>query len=197
MKNFKEYLSESVKQYEFRIKIAGAVTPEQEDMLKGTLSKYKISDFKKSGTTPIQELPLDFPKVKHAEVNIYDVTLDYPVTQFELTEYICANLKLAKENLVVRRKGEPTEEYQQPKTARTGALLDDPDFKEAENAKFEDFYGDKYNMSFVKGLNDVLKSQRESRGEVIPTDGPAKYNTDQAGNIRSPVQQSPDPRKKQ
>jgi dTDP-4-amino-4,6-dideoxygalactose transaminase len=33
-------------------------------------------------------VPLDFPQVKNCEVNIYEVTLDFPTTQHELKEYL-------------------------------------------------------------------------------------------------------------
>lgn len=168
MKNFKEYLSESTRKYDFRIKIAGDVSAEQEGLIKALLGKFQLAEFKKAGTTPIQELPLDFPKIRNAEVNIYEVTLDYPSTQWELQEYLCANTTIVPESLVVRRAGEPLEEYQQPAEARTEALLTDGEYKESPNANFDDFYGDKYNTGFVKELNDILKLQRKERGEVIP-----------------------------
>lgn len=178
MKSFKTYLAESKKQYDFKIKIAGDFTTEQENNLKSALDKYSISNFKKSGKTPIQELPLDFPQIKNCEVNIYEVTLDYPATQYELTEYISNNCSVNKSHLVVRRPGEPSEEYQTPVEPRKDALLNDPDYKEAGNPKFEDYYGDKYNTNFLKELNDVLKLQRKERGEKIPSTEPAKFNTD-------------------
>ena len=137
-----------------------------------------LKNFKKTAKTPIQELPLDFPQVKNCEVSIYEVSVDYPVTQYELTEYLTAELGVNKQNLVVRKPGEPTEEYQTPVEPREGALLDDPDYKESPDAQFEDYYGDKYNTGFVKELNDILKLQRKARGEEIPTEGAAKFNTD-------------------
>ena len=178
MKTFKEYLSESKKQYDFRVKVAGDFTTEQEDTLKTLLGRYSLSGFKKTAKTPIQQLPLDFPQVKNCEVSIYEVSVDYPTTQHELTEYLTAELGVNKQNLVVRKPGEPTEEYQTPVEPREGALLDDPDYKESGNAQFEDYYGDKYNTGFVKELNDILKLQRKARGEEIPTEGAAKFNTD-------------------
>ena len=190
MKSFKEHLTESKKKYDFRIKIAGEMTTEQEDSMKRLLGRFTVdntlSGFKKS-KTPIQALPLDFPQVKNCEVNIYEVVLDYPTTQFELTEYLAAELGVNKQHLVVRSPNEPTEEYQNVQPKREGALLTDPDYKEAPNAKMEDYYGDKYNSGFVKELNDILKLQRRERGEEIPTDGPAKYNTDAAPGNTSPI----------
>jgi hypothetical protein len=190
MTPFKKYLSEGKKQYDFRVKIAGEVSKDSEVKLEALLSKFKVASFKKLASTPVQQFPLDFPKLKNSEVNIYEVTLDYPTTQFELTEYIASNLSIAKENLAVRRPGEPSEQYQEVVEKREGALLDDPTYKEAPNAKFEDFYGDKYNSGFVKELNDILKLQRKERGEVIPSETDAKYNTDSAQNNASPIKQS-------
>ena len=190
MKTFTQYLSESAKKYDFRVKVAGEFTAEQETELKTLLDKYTISSFKKTAKTPIQSLPLDFPQVKNCEVNIYEVSLDYPTTQQELTEYLSTELGVSKQHLVVRRPGEPSEEYQTPSEPRKGALLDDPNYKEAGDPKFEDYYGDKYNSGFVKELNDILKLQRKERGEVIPTEAAAKYNTDAEANNVSPIKQS-------
>ena len=190
MKTFKEHLSESKKQYTFRVKVAGDFTTEQETTLKSLLDRYVVSSFKKTGKTPIQALPLDFPQVKNCEVSIYEVTLDYPTTQQELTEYISSNLGVSKRNLAVRRPGEPSEEYQIPVVERDGALLNDGEYKESPNAKFEEFYGDKYNSGFVKELNDILKLQRKERVEQIHMETAAKFNTDSPANTTSPIKQS-------
>lgn len=198
MKSFTEYLTESKKQYDFRIKIAGDMSAEQEDTMKRLLGRFTnentLTGFKKS-KTPIQALPLDFPQVKNCEVNIYEVTLDFPTTQYELTEYLATELGIGKQNLIVRSPNEPSEEYQQEQPKREGALLNDPDYKEAGNPQFEDYYGDKYNTGFVKELNDILKLQRKARGEEIPTEGIAKFNTDSPAGTKGVLQQAQDPRK--
>jgi hypothetical protein len=198
MKSFTEYLTESKKQYDFRIKIAGDVSAEQEDTMKRVLGRFTnentLTGFKKS-KTPIQAVPLDFPQVKNCEVNIYEITLDFPTTQFELTEYLTSELGINKQNLVVRRPGEPSEDYQTPAEEREGALLLDPDYKEAGNPQFEDYYGDKYNTGFIKELNDVLKLQRKERGEEIPSQDAAKFNTDSPTGTKGVLQQAQDPRK--
>ena len=181
MKSFKEYLTKSQKKYPFRIKIAHEMTSEQEDLMKSLLGRFirdNSSLSLKKSKTPIQAAPLDFPQVKNSEVNIYEVVLDFPTTQFELKEYLSTHLGVGKPHLVVRAPNEPSEEYQTQEPKREGALLNDPDYKEAPNAKFEDYYGDKYNSGFVKELNDILKLQRRERGEEIPTEGAAKFNTD-------------------
>jgi len=195
MKNFKDYLTESKKNYDFRVKVAGEFTTEQESKLKDLLGRYTVSNFSKKGKTPIQELPLDFPQVKNCEVSIFEVTVDYPTTAHELTEYLSSGLGIGKQFLAVRRPGEPSEEYQQPVEERKDALLTDPDYKEAPNAKFEDYYGDKYNSGFVKELNDILKLQRKERGEQIPSADPVKYNTDKDADTKAVLKLAEDPRK--
>jgi hypothetical protein len=196
MKNFKDYLIESKKQWPFRVKIAGTVTSEQETALKGLLERYTVAQFRKVKTTPVQALPLDFPQVRNCEVSIFEVTLDYPATPQELVEFLSTNLGVNKQNLVVRNPNEPGEEYQNTEVKpREGALLDDPTYAEAGSPKFEDYYGDKYNTGFVKELNDLLKLERKARGEQIPTEGAAKYNTDTPANTTSPVQSAKEVRK--
>ena len=125
----------------------------------------------------------------------YEVVLDYPTTQQELLEYLTQGLEVSKQNLVVRRAGEPYEEYQHADTKREGALLDDPNYKEAGSPKFEDYYGDTYNSGFVKELNDVLKLQRKERGEEIPSETTVKYNTDVVEDAAGVLKQAEDPRK--
>jgi hypothetical protein len=180
MKNFKEYLSESIanKKYDFRVKVAGTFDDEHEAQLKTMLEKFQIDSFKKLSVTPIQDLPLDFPQVKNCEVTIYEVILDYPTTPYELKEYLSSGLGVNQSHLAVVTPNTPSEEYQRQEPKREGALLTDGEYKESPNANFEDFYGDKYNTGFVKELNDILKLQRKERGEVIPETASAKYNTD-------------------
>jgi hypothetical protein len=198
MKNFKDYLSESInsKKHEFRVKIAGFFDKDQEEKLKTMLERYQVDVFKKLKTTPVQALPLDFPQVRNCEVNIFEVILGYSTTQQELIEYISSGLRISKQNLAVVRPGEPSEEYQTPTEPMESPLLLDSEYKEAGKPQFEDYYGDKYNTGFVKELNDILKLQRKERGEIIPSESVAKYNTDSPANTKSNLTAAPDPRKK-
>ena len=186
-KTFKDYLMEGKKTYPFKVKIAGEVTNEQEECMKSLLSKYQIATFSKTKKTPVQALPLDFPRLNNVEVNIWDVTLDYPVTSHELINYLGNGLRINEQFIVVRNPNEPSEEYQQPSETYDGALLTDSTYKESPNANPDDFYGDKYNASFVKALNDDLKAQRKARGEVIPNGDNGKTLNDIPQDNRSPV----------
>ena len=190
IKSFKDYLYESKKSYPFKVKIAGDFTVEQESILKTLLAKYQIVEFKKSAKTPVQAFPLDFPRLNNTEVNIWEVTLDYPVTSHELMSYLGNGLRINEQRIVVRNPLEPSEEYQQPPKTYNGPLLTDPNYKESPNADFNEYYGDKYNASFVKALNDDLKEKRKARGEVIPTESAAKTTNDLPQGNTSPIARS-------
>jgi hypothetical protein len=189
MRSFKEHLTESKKTYDFRIKIAGECTTEHEAKLKGLLERFSVAGFKKIGKTPIQDLPLDFPKLKNIEVTIYEVTLEYPTTQFELTEYLSSGLRITNENIVVRKPGEPLEEYQTPTEKRTGALLNDPNYSEQPKIDSTDYFGAKYNTTFLKSLQLDAAERRKARGEDIRVaiEGAAKYSTDTETSSHSPI----------
>ena len=196
MRSFKEYLTESVRKFDFKIKVEQECTSEHETKLKVLLERFSVAGFNKAGKTPIQSFPLDFPKLKNRDVSIYEVTLEYPTTPFELTEYLSFGLGVTNEELVVRAPGEPTEQYQQPQGEhRTGALLNDPDYKESPNSKFDDYYGDKFNSSLIKELNATMKEQRKARGEQIPGDEQGVTTNTLPLNTKSPVVQAKDPRK--
>lgn len=78
MKTFTQYLTESEKTFDYRIKIVGEVDSEFLKNFKEQLKKFdpvKISDVK---TTPVQAQPQGFPSHPNQRVNIMDVTFRYP-----------------------------------------------------------------------------------------------------------------------
>ena len=80
MKNFKEYLAESEKTFDYRIKIVGDVDSEFMSDFKEKLKKFdpvKVGEVKK---TPIMSRPEGFPGFSNESVNIMDVTFRYPAT---------------------------------------------------------------------------------------------------------------------
>ena len=115
MKSFKEYLTESKKTYDFRIKIAGDLPEGADSMMKTALEKYGVENYKKLASTMVQEHPLDFPQLKNMSVNVFETSLNYPTTQEVLRDYLCDYLDINHSQLKVKKPGEPTEEYQETK----------------------------------------------------------------------------------
>jgi uncharacterized protein YnzC (UPF0291/DUF896 family) len=91
MKTFSQYLTESEKTFDYRIKICGDVNAELLKMFKEKLKKFdpvKISDPK---TTPVQAQPADFPGQTNQRVTIIDGSFRYPATppQIEQMAELC------------------------------------------------------------------------------------------------------------
>lgn len=100
MKSFSEFLTESTKQYNFRIKVAGTLSNEQIDRLESAMEKWGLQSINKPKVTPIQKHPVDFTNLKEIEVSIMDMTLDYPATPQEIiarmAEYCTVNPEYIK-----------------------------------------------------------------------------------------------------
>lgn len=81
MKSLKQYIVESVKTYNYTIKIAGNIDKNFMDLFKYNLNKFdpvKISD---PVTTPIQKSPYGFPNLANQSVNIIKAEFRYPATE--------------------------------------------------------------------------------------------------------------------
>jgi hypothetical protein len=86
MKNFQEYLAESQRTYNYRIKIVGDVAPDFVKMLEEKLRQFdpvKISAVKK---TPIQAKPADFPAAANESVASMDVEFRYPAIEPQIQQ---------------------------------------------------------------------------------------------------------------
>ena len=163
MKSFKEYLLEDKKTYDFRIKIAGDLEPGIEKTMKTALEKFGVEFYKKQGKSVVQEHPLDFPQLKNEALNIYDTSLSYPINAEGLRDYLRDYLDIDFSHLKVRKPGEPTEQYQEPKDETYETRLTDAEYKDAPKIKGEEHYGDKYNMSMLKALMDDDAGPKKDR----------------------------------
>ena len=86
MKNFKEYLAESERTYNYRIKIVGDVEPGFVKALEEKLKQFdpvKISAVKK---TPIQLKPADFPAHANESVNSMECEFRYPAIEPQIQQ---------------------------------------------------------------------------------------------------------------
>ena len=87
MKTFSQYLTESEKTFDYRIKICGDVNAELLKMFKEKLKKFdpvKISDPK---TTPVQAKPADFPGMTNQRVTMIDGSFRYPATPPQIQQF--------------------------------------------------------------------------------------------------------------
>lgn len=166
MKTFKEYLSESKKVYGFKVKVAGELPENFESQLKERLERCKVVTFEKMATTPVQKVPLDFPNISNAEVTIYDVILEYPITSPEIVREI-KDIGLDEDVFRVRGSGEPSEIDQATldNELTSTSLLSDPNYSEAEKIKHKEYFGDDFNKSFLKDLEKSAKERKKELGQ--------------------------------
>ena len=197
MSTFKDYLTESAKSYDYKIKIAGASKDIDKNALETALQKFDLASMSAGKTTPIMTLPLDFPALSNESVTIFDVTTNYPESPRVMHEYLSDLLRIPMTHMVVRKPGEPTEEYQDEmqvaKKSEFANKLASVETKFQEHpVKGEEHYGDKHNMGLLKELlkdkedrYEIEKGTDNTVGNVMPSEDDKK-----AG---SPVHAGPGP----
>ena len=164
MSTFKDYLTESTKSYDYKIKIAGDSRSIDKNALETALQKFDLASMSAGKTTPIMTLPLDFPALSNESVTIFDVTTNYPESPRVMHEYLSDLLRIPMTHMVVRKPGEPTEEYQNDmqvaKKSEYANKLHDIEYKDAPKVNAEDYHSTKANMSLLK---DLLKDREENK----------------------------------
>ena len=181
MKTFKEYLTESKKVYNFKVKVAGDLPENFEKRLKTHLDVCGVMKLEKIQTTPVQSLPLDFPTLKNCEVHIYEVICEYPITAPQITSSI-KEIGLDESAFRVRGSGEPSEVEQLTMDNEPSgeSLLDENDLdKGLGKIKHKDYFGDDFNKGFLKDLAKAAK-ERTKEGVNVEYKLP-KGKTDKTG----------------
>jgi hypothetical protein len=86
MKNFQQYLAESERTYNYRIKIVGDVAPDFVKQLEEKLAQFDVVKITKPKTTPVQLNPADFPKHSNDSVTSMDVEFRYPAIEPQIKQ---------------------------------------------------------------------------------------------------------------
>src|SRR6056300_1200771 len=154
MSTFTQYLAESTKSYDYKIKIVGASKDIDKNALETALQKFDLANMSAGKTTPIMTQPLDFPALSNEQVTIFDVTTNYPTTSREMKEYLSDIMRIPATHIVVRKPNEPSEEYQDQMQVKSeyANKLHDIEYKDAPKVNAEDFHSTKANMSLLKEL---------------------------------------------
>ena len=166
MSTFKDYLTESTKSYDYKIKIAGEPKDIDKNALETALQKFDLAKMSAGKSTPIMTIPLDFPRLSNESVTIFDVTTNYPEAPRVMQEYLSDILRIPLTHIVVKKPGEPSEQYQSEmqiaKTSEYKSKLQDIEYSDLAKIKPEDLHSTQANMSLLK---ELLKD-RESKYTV-------------------------------
>ena len=201
MSTFAKYLTESTKTYEYKVKIAGDIDKDFATRMETCLQKFEVAKMSAGKKTPIQSLPLDFPALSNESVTIFDVTTNYPSAVREMQEYLADYMKISPAMVVVRKPGEPTEEYQEQMAVAGKSeyknKLQDIEYKDAPKVNAEDFHSTNANMSLLKELlkdkapQEFEKQElKDIKGVTTKEDAPADSPLTKATNPH------PDPKRK-
>jgi hypothetical protein len=86
MKNFKDYLTESERTYNYRIKLVGDIPSNFIKDLEGKLKQFDIVKITAPKTTPVQTKPADFPAFENDRVTHVDVEFRYPAIEPQIQQ---------------------------------------------------------------------------------------------------------------
>ena len=86
MKNFKDYLAESQRTYNYRIKIVGDIAPDFLKMLEDKLKQFDPVKIGAVKQTPIQLKPADFPAHANESVSSIDCEFRYPAIEPQIQQ---------------------------------------------------------------------------------------------------------------
>ena len=185
MKKFHQYLAESERTYDYRIKILGDVPPTFIKDLEQKLEQFDIVKLSGKKTTPVQKLLKDFPNEENDMVTSVDVSFRYPAIEpqiQQLAQLLGFNpnrIRLLTQPYVNSIDNEISEINTQNKD-----LIADTDYP-APNAEQQalkkDYSGDPYKHAV---LQNAYRSDFTVAGGKTP---PAKTTNDIKQDTKSPM----------
>ena len=151
MKSLKQYLAESEKTYEFRLRSLNEISDEHMDRIENHMKKYNMESMGAPKKT-IMHKPRGFADVGAQEVYIYDFATKLPATPHALHEEIASICGCSMGSMIVHNMKEAEElwEVEEESDEEATSVLADADYSEAEKINPEDHYGDKYNEKMIK-----------------------------------------------
>jgi hypothetical protein len=153
MKSFKEYLTESKKTYEFKIKVVGDLADGFSKSLKDSLSHFKVESCSSGKRTPIQASHMDFPEHRNVNVTVFDVVVCYPATNLQVQSAIAEGAKLSASCVNVRNLKEEEEiAINHEHDVKSGKALLGTDYEDCDN---QDKVGSEHSMSMLKELGTI------------------------------------------
>jgi hypothetical protein len=158
MKSFKTYMTESQQKFKWKIKMAQEPTDDQVDRIERHLVKYDVQKFSAPKKLMLQSSPIDFPNLRGYEIYVMEFETNIVASGFQIQVEIQNMLGLNDGMLKVRGAHEPDEHEE----ANEGSLLADDTYSETDKVSGEDFYGDKYNTSFVQELLKLRKDKEKN-----------------------------------
>ena len=169
MKTFKEYLAEAVKEYTFKVKIAGILEDSHLDAMELAMAPYNVVKIGSPKKTIMQEHPLDFPaNVTKTEVTIIEVTTAMPISYGTLSRHLSDHMGLPYESVIVQHDGDPLYQEQERLNA------------EKSDDAYEPIMGQDYKKEDTTDASGIVHSEESKQGFLK---GLAKAQKNEGGNV--------------
>lgn len=154
MKNFKDYLAESERTYNYRIKIVGELPEGFHNALKSKLKQFDPLKIGSEKSTPIQAKPADFPAFENEKVTSVDIMLRYPAIEPQIKQI--ARLLGLDENKIIMQNSvydDNNAEYQKKIEDQPESLINDTNYPDDDAEQKElkaDYSADPYDHEVVR-----------------------------------------------
>lgn len=166
MKSLKQYLAESEKTYEFRLRSLVEISDEHMDRIETHMKKYNMESMGAPKKT-IMHKPKGFAGTTAQEVYMYDFATKLPATTNALHEEIASICGVSLGEMIVHSMLENRElwdiDVEEESDEEAKSVLADADYSEAEKIKAEDHFGDAYNEKMIK---DAQKNELQTEYKV-------------------------------
>lgn len=162
MKSYNDYLTESKRVYEFKIKLAGDYE-KAADKIKSALAPYKVEKCSAGKRLPIAETHSDFPLVKNTNVTIFDVCTAYPTTSQVVRAAIADRCGCSMDMIRVRTPLEEAEiTLNHANDEKSGQSLLGKDYE--DNNEGQKVVGEKHKLSLIKELSKIKHGGEQVTG---------------------------------
>lgn len=185
MKTFHQYLIESERTYDYRIKILGDVPTDFTKELEEKLKQFDVVKMGNPRTTPVQKTLKDFPGMENYSVTFFDVSFRYPAIEPQIQQISqLLGVKPDRVRLLTQHYEEEMDQEIAAINAENKDLLTDTDYP-APNAKqkelSQDYSADPYQHAVLK---NAYRSEFTVAGGKTP---PAKTTNDIPQGTESPI----------
>jgi hypothetical protein len=155
MKSFKEYLTESKRVYEFKVKIVKELPKDCVKQLKEALSEYDPAGISAGKSTPISKHYHDFPDHKNVSITVFDVSLNYPANTQQVKNAVASKLGIHESEIKVLTTHEDLEtEINHQHDTKSGKAMLGTDY---ESSNHQELVGEEHKLSFLKGIQSMSR----------------------------------------
>lgn len=173
MKSLKQYITESIKLYDYTIKIAGEIDKNFLDLFIHNLKeKFDAVDISTPVSTPIQKDPYGFPELRNQAVTVIKANFRYPATEpmiQQVAQLLGYNINMVRAVQTNFDGSINTEADAYADQAKDSPLLNKTELEEQPGAKEANkAYGDSY-LSSIKDQKQENKFDIPYEGKKTPT----------------------------